>query len=445
MARITAFVDEGLGHSSYLVDLGDGRALVIDPPRIADEQRSYASAANLEIAFTADTHTHADYVSGSSQLAAARATFLAPEAAHLETPHTPLADGDTVPVGNYALRAVATPGHTPDHLAYLLLEGGKPVALFSGGSLMAGTAGRTDLAGPERTKELARAQYHTLVERILTLPDDLAVYPTHGQGSFCAASGALRRTTTIGRESQTNPLLQLEEDDFVEQLVAGFGTLPKYFGRLPEINRRGPRLYDSVPSLKPLSAADVAQHIGDGGVVVDTRPVEAFAAGHIVGSISNALRPAFATWLAEIVTGDTAIAFVVDHIADEYEVVRQALSVGHDHLRGVLDGGIDEWQLAGNSVTSIGLVTAEQLDGHIIDVRQHDEYHAGHVPKADNIELGSISDAQIAEPVTLMCGHGERATTAASLLARSGHNDVRVLVGGPDDWAKSHGTALERQ
>ena len=204
-----AFVDEGLGHSSYLVDLGDGRALVVDPPRLPTAHLAAATAHGLEIAWTADTHSHADYVSGSPELAARGATFLASAGANLEVPHRDVAAGDEIALRDgLVLRAIATPGHTPDHLAYLLVEDGEPVALFSGGSLMVGTVGRTDLLGPEPREDLARQLYRALRDEILTLPDDLAVYPTHGAGSFCSAPGATERTTTIGTERATNPLLR---------------------------------------------------------------------------------------------------------------------------------------------------------------------------------------------------------------------------------------------
>ena len=191
MTEIVTFVDEGLGHSSFLVDLGDGRALVIDPPRFADRQLAEARARGLEIAVTADTHSHADYVSGSPGLAARGADFLASKGAHLEVAHHPVVAGDEIELGDgLVLRAIATPGHTPDHLAYLLCENDRPTALFSGGSLMVGTVGRTDLLGPEPREDLARRLYRALRDEILTLPDDLAVYPTHGAGSFCSAPGA---------------------------------------------------------------------------------------------------------------------------------------------------------------------------------------------------------------------------------------------------------------
>lgn len=179
--EIVSFVDEGLGHSCHLVDLGDSRALVVDPPRLPEQAVREADARGLTIAWTADSHSHADYVSGSPELRARGATFLASAGAGLETPHHGLEDGDEIDLGNgFTLQAIATPGHTPDHLAYLLLDQGTPAALFSGGSLMVGTVGRTDLLGPEPREELTRRLFRALRDRIMTLPDDLPVYPTHG-------------------------------------------------------------------------------------------------------------------------------------------------------------------------------------------------------------------------------------------------------------------------
>ena len=188
--RVVAFVDEGIGHSSYLVDLGDGTALAVDPRRIPEAEQAEAAKRGLTIAYTADTHSHADFVSGSPELVARGATFLAPARGRLVVPHHGLDDGARVEVGPCVLEAIATPGHTPDHLAYLLQSrDGTPLALFSGGSLMVGTVGRTDLLGPEHAEELAHEQFHSLRDRILALPDDLPVYPTHGAGSFCSAPG----------------------------------------------------------------------------------------------------------------------------------------------------------------------------------------------------------------------------------------------------------------
>jgi hydroxyacylglutathione hydrolase len=445
MPSVTAFVDSGLGHSSYLVDLGDGQALVVDPARIPDAQVARADSRRLDIAFTADTHTHADYISGSPELAARGATFFAPAGAHLETPHRPVTGSNDLALGRYVLRVLPTPGHTPDHVAYLLLDDDRPIAVFSGGSLMVGTVGRTDLLGEDRREELARALYRSLHEEILTLPDDVNLYPTHGAGSFCSAPAGSERTSTIGRERATNPLLLApNENAFVELLLSGLGTLPAYFRRLPEVNRRGARLYGTLPDLAALSVDDVQRRVVDGAIVVDARPIAAYASRHIPGAFSNALRPGFGTWLASVMPDDVPLLFVLDDDQDPYELVREALNVGHDNLVGRLEGGIDAWTQAGLPTTSTELVTADELSGAIVDVRQREEFATGHIPSATSVELADLSTRTLTiEPVTLMCGHGERAMTAASVLERAGHGDVRVLAGGPSDWSRATGQPLE--
>jgi hydroxyacylglutathione hydrolase len=205
--EIVSVVNDGLGHSSHVVGLGDGTSLVIDPARLPDRQRRLVAERGWRIAWSADTHSHADYISGSPELAVEGAVFLAPARARLEHAHRGVEAGEELEVADgLVLRAIATPGHTPEHLAYLLVDDGAPVALFSGGSLMVGTVGRTDLLGDEHREELAAELFRALRDEILVLPDDLAVYPTHGAGSFCSAPLTSERTTTIGRERATNPL-----------------------------------------------------------------------------------------------------------------------------------------------------------------------------------------------------------------------------------------------
>lgn len=397
------------------------------------------------MAWTLDTHSHADYVTGSPALAErTNAVFVAPAASRLATPHHPVADGDTVEVAEaVSLQAVATPGHTPDHHAYLLRWSGRAVGLFSGGSLMVGTVGRTDLCGTDRAEALARQMFHSL-RRYDDLPDDVVVYPTHGAGSFCSAPGASDRTTTLGRERVSNPLFGVaDEDEFVERLLDGFGTFPTYFTRLPELNRLGPRRYDALPRLDLLSPSDVEAHLAAGGVVVDARPAAAFASGHLAGSMANTLRPPFASWLGWLVDLDRPVAFVLDDDQDRDELVRQCLDIGHERLFGELAGGVDAWRTSGRALASIAMVGPDALTGRVIDVRQANEFSAGHVPGAHHIELGAIPTTPIPdEPITVMCGHGERAMTAASLLAARGHTHIRVLDGGPDTWAAATGGRL---
>jgi hydroxyacylglutathione hydrolase len=442
-----ALVDEGLGNSSYLVRLGGGRALVIDPERDPGRYLAAAEMRGLTIDYTAETHLHADFVSGSRELAAHGAQVLAAAAGGIDFPHRGLHDGDEIDLGGLTLRALATPGHTPEHLAYLLLDGGRPVALFSGGSLLVGAVARTDLIDPARTEELARALWRSLHERILCLPAAVPVYPTHGAGSFCAAPAGAERTTTIGAELATNPLLAApSEDAFVALLLGGLGSYPPYFLRLREVKRRGPVVHGPGPAtLAALTAEEVSRLIG-AATVVDARPVTSFAAGHIPGSISIPLRPAFATWLGWLAGPDQPLAFVLEAGQGRADVVRQARGIGYEHLAGELAGGMPAWASAGLPVHRIRLVPAPEVAGSVLDVRQAAEYQAGHLPGARHIELGALGGSASllgGESITVMCGHGERAMTAASLLSRLGHPDLAVAIGGPEDWAAAHHRRLE--
>jgi len=438
-------VDDGLGHSSYVVGLGDGNAAVIDPARFPERQRRIAAEHGWRIAWTADTHSHADYISGSIDLALDGAEFLASRAARLEIDHRPVVGGETIALAHgVELRAITTPGHTPDPLAYLLVVDGAPSALFSGGSLMVGGVGRTDLLGEEHREELARALFAALRDEILTLPDDVAVYPTHGAGSFCSAPPGAAPTTTIATERNTNPLLRIvDEDSFVATLLDGLGSFPRYFRALPERNRRGPRVYRTVPELDRLDIAVARKHLAAGARLVDVRAIRAFAAGHVPGSLSIELRPIFGSWLGWLVPLDEPLLFVADAGTDRRELVRQCLTVGHENLLGELDGGFDAWADAGLPVDTIELVTPDALRGPVLDIRQEVEWRAGHLPDARHIELGSLGDVDIAPgPLTLLCGHGERAMTGASILAAAGHGELSVLLGGPDDWVAATGGSL---
>jgi hydroxyacylglutathione hydrolase len=449
VAEIVTFRDEGLGNASYLVDLGNGRGLVLDPCRDPAAYLAATERRGLRLAWTVETHLHADFVSGSRELAAMGATVVAPAAAGLEFAYRGLDDGQELDLGGLSLRALATPGHTPEHLAYVLADGGRPLALFSGGSLLVGAVARTDLISPDRTEALARALWRSLHERILTLPDDLAVYPTHGAGSFCSAPTGAEPTTTIGTEKATNPLLAAhDEDTFVTLLLDGLGSYPGYFLRLREANRRGPRIYGATPPpLAPLSPERVRHLVADGAEVVDARPVDAFAAGHVPGALSIPLRDAFATWLGWLVADDRPLVVVLDPDQDHHDLVRQCLKVGYERLEGELAGGMAAWQAAGLPTARIPLVGVDGVEGRpVLDVRQDAEFAGGHLPGARHVELGALAgaDGLPAGPIAVMCGHGERAMTGASLLERAGRRgDLTVLVGGPDDWSKGTGRPLE--
>lgn len=443
---ILPLLDAGLGNQAYLVDLGDERALAVDPTLDLRSLDATADAHGLSVVFAAETHLHADFLSGATRLArrdGARVVSSAEGGRRFD--HLGLVDGAAVDLGGLTLRGWATPGHTDEHMSYLLADRDQVLAVFTGGSLIVGAAARTDLMGPEHTDALARAQFKSL-RRLAQLPDDTLVLPTHGAGSFCSAPPGAERTSTIGREKAINPLMRIDDEDtFVEVLLSSLGTYPPYFSRLAAANREGPA--DPGPTaLAPLGTADVIRLRRQGAEVVDVRPTRDYATGHLRGSLAIPLRGAFATWLGWLLPDpSTPIVIVRNPDQDPDEVVWQARKVGYPGIVGELVGGVDAWVVHGERLVTMPVADPATVDpATVVDVRQRSEFASGHVPGAHNVELGALVSATVPRgPVVTMCGHGERAATAASLLERTGHSDVLLMPGGPDDWAQITGGALE--
>lgn len=443
LARPEMVLDEGLGNQSYVMALGDGTALIVDPSRNARPYLELAARRGLRIGFAVETHLHADFISGSRELAAQGASILAPRAAALQAPYRGLDGGDDVELAGLTLRAIATPGHTPEHLAYLVLDRSTPLALFSGGALIPGGAARTDLIGPDETERLARALYRSVRQNLASLPDDLVVYPTHGAGSFCSTGAGGNRTTTLGQERRVNPLLTMpNEDAFVRVFLGGLGSYPSYFRRLRSVNQRGARLYGTtMPDVRPLSLEEFRRQLAAGATVIDTRPFAEFAAGHIPGSVSIALRPAFASWLGWLIPGDRPLAFLMGPDQDRVDLVSQCLKIGYEDIVGELEGGVATWRDHGLPQAVIALRHVnDDLGSAPLDVRQDSEWARGHLPGAQHLELGRVNasaDGIPPGPLTVYCGHGERAMTAASLLEAHGRKGLAVLDGGYDVWSEA--------
>lgn len=446
---LVGVTDQGLGNTTWVARL-DGEAVVVDPERdpgpylAALEEMTGASGGDVLVA---ETHLHADFLSGAGELVALGARAVVPAAAHATWPHRPVLERERLDVGRWHLEVLPTPGHTPEHVAYLLVESGRPRAAFTGGSLLVGAVARTDLIDPADTDGLTRALWRSINRELLNLPDDVLVLPTHGAGSFCSAAGGLQRWTTIGDERRVNPLLQVDEDTFVRTVLASLGTYPPYFLRLRERNRLGPRVYGSLPLLEDLTAESVIDLRERGATVVDVRGVADYAAGHIPGSLANALRPQFASWLGWLVEDpDAPLVFVVDGHTDRGELVRQCLNIGYENLAGTI--AVGTWRAIGGDLRPTPLVPADQAEGrHTVDVRQASEFADGHLPGATHVELGRLLLERAALPagaLTVMCGHGERAATAASLLEAGGAADVAIVEGGPSDWAMRTGQSLAR-
>jgi hydroxyacylglutathione hydrolase len=391
-----------------------------------------------------ETHLHADFIGGARELAhAVGAQVYAAAAARYEGPHTAVAPDDVLGFGDVSVEILPTPGHTPHHIA-LMLRSGDRRSLFSGGSLLVGSVARTDLVSPDRTEELARAQFQSL-RRIAALPDDTELYPTHGSGSFCSAGAARSRTSTLGAERTAGSLFAIEDEDtFVKTLLAGYGSYPRYFAALSEVNRVGAPPVDRLPPVSELSADAARAAVDSGAWLIDGRPVEMWARGHASGAISNEVRPAFASWLGWVVPfGERVVLMLEPDQVDE--AVLLCRRIGVDRIEGWTR--FATWREAGLPVSAVDLVTpadARTRKATLLDVRQHAEVAARRIPGALHLELGDLIAGHLPPvgPVIAFCGHGERSATAVSLLERAGF-DAAGLDGGIASWERS-GLPVER-
>ncbi|HEX6867436.1 MAG TPA: rhodanese-like domain-containing protein [Candidatus Limnocylindrales bacterium] len=453
--RITQYRIEGLGHLSTLVaDESAGVGAVVDPRRDIDLYLDQARAADLRITHVVETHLHNDYVSGGRDLAAVTgATHVIGAGARLGYPHQPAADGDAFDVGGIRFRTLDTPGHTPEHVSYAVADTSRadePFLVLTGGSLLVGAVGRTDLLGAENARPFAAAMHRSLHEVLLAHEDSVMVYPTHGAGSLCSTGISSTSWSTIGFERRHDPLLApMEVDAFARALLAGQPTFPRYFARMRPLNQAGPPLLGGrVPRIEPLAGGDLDSALGRGAVVVDARSAEAHAVARIPGSLSIPAGSSFGTWLGWVVDVDTPIVLLV-HTADDLDdLSRQALRIGSDSIVGYVGGGFEAWRRSGRPVEvgrayDVDALARDLAPGgpegpFVIDVRQAAEYEAGHVPGAIHIGAGELPDRLDALPrdraIATVCASGYRSSVAASLLRARGFDRVTAVRGGLPDW-----------
>ncbi|MHB1712240.1 MAG: MBL fold metallo-hydrolase [Acidimicrobiales bacterium] len=443
-----------LGNSAHLLlDRDSGTAVVIDPVRDTDTYLDVAGAEGAHIAWALETHVHNDFVSGARELIADGGTRLgASFCAGLHYPYEALGDGDEVELGLWRLQVLATPGHTPEHVAYLLVDPeGAPTALFSGGALMVGTAARTDLFGPALSWRFAHDLERSLREKILSLPDNVFVYPTHGSGSFCAVGAGDALTTTIGAERATNPLVGARNSrQFVTRALTA-GAYPSYYARMRSLNQAGaPLIGPHPPEPATLDLDDFDAWVARGALVIDVRPAADFRSGHLPASVATGADGNVSGWIGWLVGPERPLVLVsgegTEGKAQVAEATRQLFRIGYDGVVGSLRRGLTTWDAVGRDLTSYETTTAaglaERLDADeaiaVIDVREAAEWHAGHIPGSVNLPVHDIP-AATAElprgvPLAVHCGHDYRATLGASLLERAGRRDLIVLEDGWDGW-----------
>ena len=442
----------GLGNATYLL-ASDGEVVVVDPPRDAWRVTAVADARGWRITHVVETHVHNDYLSGALELRAARrAEIVAPARGRYAFEHRGADEGDSVEIGDLQLVARATPGHTPEHLAWEVRPGGAddPSAVLTGGSLLVGSAGRTDLLGADATDDLTRAQFASL-RKLATLPEDVAVLPTHGPGSFCSA-GPIdgSRTSTIGTERRMNPLLAApDEAAFRIALLGRLGAYPTYYDAMAPINRAGPPVLGRPAASPHLDPAGFAAAIAAGAHVVDGRPRAEFAAGHLSGSTNIELTETFASYVGWFVPFGATVALVLPEPLEEAleEAAHQLFRIGYDAVAGGLAGGLAAWAASGARVEAYPTTTIEALhadaiagrNAYALDVRDPHEWREdGVVPGAIQIPLGDLPDHLASlprdAPVTVFCRSGRRAGIAASLLDAAGLDVRLVAQGGAPDW-----------
>jgi hydroxyacylglutathione hydrolase len=455
---IEPFVDTGLGNSAYLVGSHDTKkGILIDPLRDVDRYLHAAAERGIQVTHVLDTHLHADFVSGNRELAHQAGALIAASAdSQLGFDYQPLTEESVIDLGAFQIHVMTTPGHTPEHISFLLVEPDSktPSAVFSGGALIVGGAARTDLLSPELTQPLARQLYHTIHEKLLKLPDSVNVFPTHGSGSFCVAPVSKERTTTIGGERSSNALaLARSEEEFVQRALDGLPSYPMYYRYMREINQRGARILGGVPVLKPLSPGEVKALMDDGVAVLDVRHGKRFGAGHIPNSYGIRVDAPLTTWAGWLIPFGSRIVLVAESTEQSVEATRQLIRIGYDDLVGRLEGGIDAWTRE-YPVETIPSLNAKELRERLedagagsrapvlIDVRQRSEWDEGHIPGAIHFEGGRVAWEPLPfphdRPLAIQCSSGNRSMSVSSVLRRRGYRNVIQVEGGITKW-KMHG------
>ncbi len=444
---VLTFRTPGLGDQTYLL-VHDGQAVLVDPQRDIDRFLTAAAEHDAELRFVLDTHLHNDYLSGAEQAATTTgAQLVLPAAAAPAYASTPAFHLEDIAGGALTIRPIHTPGHTPEHTSYLVLVDGEPAALFSGGSLLVASAGRPDLLGKERARTMATLQHQSL-HRLAALPESLELFPTHGQGSFCTASGAGRYTSTIGQERAENPLLAIPTvDEFVEQLLGSAMPIPAFYKFMGPTNTLG---VPAMPArhVPTVSVSDLADQ-PEGTRVVDVRPRAEQATGILPGSLAIEVTTDFGSWTGWLVPRDSPIVLVAEPGQDITEPVTQLAQIGVDTVAGVVRD-----VPADRATVTFDLVDIDRFRklmdepaAQVLDVRMPSEWASASIEGAirrflpDLLTDGIPAELDPHRPVLVACRTGRRASIAAGILANAGYQPIVLDVSGVPDLVGQDGVS----
>jgi glyoxylase-like metal-dependent hydrolase (beta-lactamase superfamily II)/rhodanese-related sulfurtransferase len=440
-----------LAHASYAV-VSEGVAAIIDPQRDVDIYLEAAARNGWTIAHVIETHLHADFVSGHSELAnrtGARIYLGAGSGALF--PHVAVKDGDEIQFRRCRFRFLHTPGHTMESVCIVMTDLGRPdrpLTVFTGDTLFAGDVGRPDLSATHPPQELAAILYSSLHDKLLTLPDNTEILPAHGAGSLCGRQMSSESSSTIGKQRQTNyALLARSPEEFVHLLTDNLPARPAYFAQEVDLNRRGAAPLSELPLLAPLGAPDVVRLQHEGAVVVDTRPAMEFAVAHVPGSVHIALTGQYASWAARILGLNTKLIIAGEDPEHVRESQLRLARVGVENVVGYLADGVAGWIKNGFDLEYIPQITVqdfvdlrEQEPGRIavLDVREPGERSAGAIEDSVHIPLGELQartgELNRDKLLVVHCKGGYRSSIATSLLRRAGFVDIANLTGGFDAW-----------
>jgi glyoxylase-like metal-dependent hydrolase (beta-lactamase superfamily II)/rhodanese-related sulfurtransferase len=440
---IVPFRTPGLGDQTYLF-VHEGKGILVDPQRDIDRFLRVAAERDVDLRFVIETHLHNDYVSGGEQAAKRTgAQLVLPAAAAAAYPHTPAFHMEEIKADSFSLRPIHTPGHTPEHTSYLVLIEGEPVAVFSGGSLLVASAGRPDLLGMARARTLAKLQYGSL-HRLAGLPRHVALYPTHGEGSFCTASSAGRYTSTIGDELDGNPLLACADpEEFADRLLAAPLPIPRFYQYMGPANTLG------VPPMPPVAVPELAlEDVPDDARIVDIRPRQVQAAGFLPGATGIEIADDFGSWTGWLLPYQSKMVLVAEPDQDVTRPVTQLAQIGVDTVRGVVrdlrDAATARFELVDLAAFRRRMT---EPDAQVLDVRMPSERSTVRLPGAVERFLPELFTEGVPEeldpdrPVLVICASGRRASIAATFLVSKGYQPVVLTGAGVPDVVAARAAA----